>query len=153
MIKLFLSSRPNSQYISKAKESFHNYSPNSIWQNLEIYNIDIPKIDSDILVIIGVGGSYLGIDAAIRFLNLDRSRVIFLGNNLDPEYLKERLDKIKGSISVNVISKSGNTLETIVSLNLLLEHVERCGIDCKKNSINYLFFKKLFGRISFKKWI
>ena len=78
------------------------------------------KSDSDVLLVIGIGGSYLGARAAIEFLkspfynNLkkDTPDIYYVGNNINPTYLNEVLSMCEGKdISVNVISKSGTTTE------------------------------------------
>ena len=83
------------------------------------------KNEAEVLVSIGIGGSYLGAKAAIEYLsnyyshhNLGASNesqgveVIFAGNGLSEKYLKETLDYVEGkNFYINVISKSGGTLE------------------------------------------
>ena len=82
--------------------------------------------DSDVLVVVGIGGSYLGARAVIELLghnfNADLSaaqrkypRVIFAGNNLSGSYLADLFDVIADKrVSVNVISKSGTTTESAI---------------------------------------
>ena len=76
------------------------------------------KKNSDILVVIGIGGSYLGARAAIEFvksplynnLKKDTPDIYFAGNNISTTALNELLEICEGKdISVNVISKSGTT--------------------------------------------
>ena len=84
------------------------------------------KSEAEVLVSIGIGGSYLGAKAAIEYLsdyyshhNVGAStaspkgvEVIFAGNGLSEKYLKETLDYVEGkNFYINVISKSGGTLE------------------------------------------
>ena len=78
------------------------------------------RSDSDVLLVAGIGGSYLGARAAIEFLkspfynNLkkDTPDIYYVGNNINPTYLNEVLSICEGKdISVNVISKSGTTTE------------------------------------------
>ncbi|MBE6855102.1 MAG: glucose-6-phosphate isomerase, partial [Ruminococcus sp.] len=73
---------------------------------------------ADILIVIGIGGSYLGARAAIELLkspfynNLkkDTPDIYYVGNNINPTYLNEILSICEGrDIAVNVISKSGTT--------------------------------------------
>ena len=91
------------------------------------------KKDSDILVVIGIGGSYLGARAAIELLkcpeyNLikkDTPNIIFAGNNLSGEYLARMLDFVRGSdFSINVISKSGTTTEPAIAFRLFKKLLE-----------------------------
>ncbi|MEZ5057171.1 MAG: glucose-6-phosphate isomerase [Saprospiraceae bacterium] len=91
---------------------------------------------SDILVVVGIGGSYLGAKAAIEFLshsfynNLDNEKrngpaIVFAGINLSPDYLNDLLDLLEGKdFSINVISKSGTTTEPAISFRVLKELTE-----------------------------
>ena len=74
---------------------------------------------SDVLVVIGIGGSYLGARAVIDALSnsFETKKVLFAGNNASPDYLNELIEYIKDKeVSLNVISKSGTTIEPAVSL-------------------------------------
>ena len=79
--------------------------------------------ESDYLVCIGIGGSYLGARAVYEALNLDDSakcKLLFAGNNLSSRELKRVLKKLEGhDFSINVISKSGTTLEPAVAFRIL----------------------------------
>ena len=90
--------------------------------------------NSDILIVIGIGGSYLGARAAIEFLkspfynNLkkDTPDIYYVGNNINPTYLNEILSICEGKdISVNVISKSGTTTEPALAFRVFRELVEK----------------------------
>lgn len=100
--------------------------------------------DSDVLVVLGIGGSYLGAKSAIDFLshsfaNLQSKeerktpQVFFAGNSLSSTYIAELIEAIGDrDFSVNVISKSGTTTETAVAFRIfkkLLE--EKYGEDAK----------------------
>lgn len=85
------------------------------------------KQNSDILVVIGIGGSYLGARAAIEFcksplynnLSKDTPDIYFAGNNISPTALTELLSICEGKdISVNVISKSGTTTEPAIAFRV-----------------------------------
>ena len=85
------------------------------------------KKNSDILVVIGIGGSYLGARAAIEFcksplynnLSKDTPDIYFAGNNISPTALTELLSICEGKdISVNVISKSGTTTEPAIAFRV-----------------------------------
>ncbi len=69
--------------------------------------------EADILLVIGIGGSYLGAKAALDFLpGANGPEVLFLGNDMSPSHLSEVLSRCEGrEIAVNVISKSGSTTE------------------------------------------
>ena len=82
------------------------------------------KKDSEILVVIGIGGSYLGARAVIEslthsFYNLEKRntpKVLFAGNNMSPRYILDLIDLIGDKdFSVNVISKSGTTTEPAIA--------------------------------------
>lgn len=90
--------------------------------------------NSDILIVIGIGGSYLGARAAIEFLkspnynNLkkDTPDIYYVGNNMSPTYLNEILSICEGKdISVNVISKSGTTTEPALAFRVFKQLVEK----------------------------
>ena len=92
------------------------------------------KKNSDTLVVIGIGGSYLGARAAIELLqspeyNLlkkDTPNIIFAGNNLSGEYLSRMLNFASDrDFSINVISKSGTTTEPAVAFRLFKELLEK----------------------------
>ena len=81
---------------------------------------------SKALVVIGIGGSYLGARGAIELLKPlpaeDDPQVFFVGNGLSPDYLNDILVKLGDSdFDVNVISKSGTTLEPAVSFRIFRE--------------------------------
>lgn len=85
---------------------------------------------ADVLVCVGIGGSYLGADAVIdaltpAFPGDDRTRVVFAGHHLSTEYLAELLDWLRGkSVYVNVISKSGTTLEPALAFRFIRTFME-----------------------------
>lgn len=103
------------------------------------------KSDSDVLVVIGIGGSYLGARAAIKFLkspfynNLkkDTPDIYYVGNNISSTYLNEILSICEGKdISVNVISKSGTTTEPALAFRVFKKYVEdKYGKEEAKNRI------------------
>ena len=103
------------------------------------------KSDSDILIVIGIGGSYLGARAAIELLkspfynNLkkDTPDIYFVGNNINPTYLNEILSICEGKdVSVNIISKSGTTTEPALAFRVFRELlIEKYGADEAKHRI------------------
>ncbi|MBR3875317.1 MAG: glucose-6-phosphate isomerase [Clostridia bacterium] len=103
------------------------------------------KQNSDILVVIGIGGSYLGARAAIEFcksplynnLKKDTPDIYFAGNNISPTALTELLSICEGKdISVNVISKSGTTTEPAIAFRVFKSLlVEKYGEDGAKDRI------------------
>lgn len=104
--------------------------------------------ESDILVVIGIGGSYLGARAVIEaltssFYNLlsDRRRkypqILYVGNNLSSNYINELIDYIGDKdFSINVISKSGTTTEPAIAFRVFREILEnKYGIDEARSRI------------------
>ncbi|PTG52986.1 glucose-6-phosphate isomerase [Staphylococcus chromogenes] len=87
--------------------------------------------NSDVLVVIGIGGSYLGARSAIEMLtpafkkNEDTPEIIFAGHHLSSTYTQELIDYLEGKdFSVNVISKSGTTTEPAVVFRLFKKLLE-----------------------------
>ncbi len=71
---------------------------------------------SDVLVVIGIGGSYLGAKAALEWLGGGKTEIIFAGNTLSGTALYDALEYVRDKdFSVNVISKSGTTTEPAVA--------------------------------------
>ena len=88
--------------------------------------------NSDVLIVIGIGGSYLGAKAAIDFLtgpfyNYNaKTQIIFAGNSISPNYLNGILETIEGKdVSVNIISKSGTTTEPAVAFRIFKDYLEK----------------------------
>ena len=106
------------------------------------------KKESDILVVIGIGGSYLGARAVIEaltssFNNLLPTKqrkypqILFAGNSLSSNYLNELIEYIGNKdFSVNVISKSGTTTEPAIAFRIFREILEnKYGIDEARSRI------------------
>ena len=84
----------------------------------------------DILVVCGIGGSYLGARAALEALNGlksdDKLEIIFMGQTFSPNYVSQVMKYLEGKkYAINVISKSGTTTETSISFRLLKELLEK----------------------------
>ena len=86
--------------------------------------------DSDVLLVIGIGGSYLGARAVIEALHSTyfgpvgkkETQVIFVGNNLAPNYINDVINYIADKdFSINVISKSGTTTEPAIAFRIFKE--------------------------------
>ena len=89
--------------------------------------------DTDVLIVIGIGGSYLGARAAIEFLKgpfynsvkKDVPEIYFAGNSISGSYLNDILALCKGKrVSLNIISKSGTTTEPAVAFRVLRSYLE-----------------------------
>ena len=111
--------------------------------------------DSDVLIVIGIGGSYLGARAVIEsltncFNNMLPAKkrklpmVVYAGNNLSPNYLNDLLNLIgERDISINVISKSGTTTEPAIAFRVLREAIEtKYGVEEAKKRIYVTTDKK-----------
>ena len=93
--------------------------------------------DSEVLVVIGIGGSYLGARAAIEFLGHSFYNVVskeirkapeiyFAGNSISSTYLKHLIEVIGDrDFSVNIISKSGTTTEPAIAFRIFKEMLEK----------------------------
>ena len=90
--------------------------------------------ESEVLVVLGIGGSYLGARAAIEYIispnyNLMAKKtpdIYFAGNNASGEYLQQIIDLIGDrDFSVNVVSKSGSTIETAIALRFFKAMLEK----------------------------
>jgi len=93
--------------------------------------------NSEVLIVIGIGGSYLGARAAIEMLthsfyntlsNEKRKSpaIFFAGNNISSTYMADLIDAVEGKdISVNVISKSGTTTEPAIAFRIFKELLEK----------------------------
>ncbi|QUO31478.1 glucose-6-phosphate isomerase [Coprococcus sp. AF21-14LB] len=95
------------------------------------------KQDSEVLVVIGIGGSYLGARAAIEFLRHNfynmvskeirkTPEIYFVGNSISSTYIKHLIDVIGDrDFSVNIISKSGTTTEPAIAFRIFKEMLEK----------------------------
>lgn len=140
------------EYVRVAHETIHNKTGagNDFlgWVNLpEDYDKDefarikkaAEKIrsDSEVLVVIGIGGSYLGARAAIEMLShsfynsMDAGKrngpaIVYAGNSISSNYLADLLEFVDGKdFSVNVISKSGTTTEPAIAFRIFRELLEK----------------------------
>ena len=92
--------------------------------------------DSDVLLVIGIGGSYLGARAAIEFLghsfynNLSKGQrktpeIYYVGNSISSTYIKHLMDVVEGKdFSINMISKSGTTTEPAIAFRVFKKILE-----------------------------
>ena len=106
------------------------------------------KKTSDVFIVIGIGGSYLGARAVIDaltntfFNSIDRKfrkapQIIYAGNNINPNYIHDIIDFIQDKdISINVISKSGTTTEPAIAFRIFREILEqKYGLEGAKKRI------------------
>ncbi len=87
---------------------------------------------SEILIVIGIGGSYLGARAAIEFTSSPlanynaKTKIFFAGNSISSSYLAELVEMVKDKdFSVNVISKSGTTTEPAIAFRIFRDLLEK----------------------------
>jgi glucose-6-phosphate isomerase len=110
---------------------------------LSVNESDISEIESvsqnlkeisDVVIVTGIGGSYLGAKAVIEslnssfdaYINNGKPKIIFAGHHLDEDYLAEMLDFIENKrVSCIVISKSGTTTEPAVAFRIIKQHIEQ----------------------------
>ncbi len=87
--------------------------------------------NTDILIAIGIGGSYLGAKATIEFLSSSfdefrKPRVLFVGHHVNSDYLADLLQLIEDKqVTINVISKSGTTTEPGIAFRVLRDWMEK----------------------------
>lgn len=77
--------------------------------------------NSDVLLVVGIGGSYLGARAGLEFLQKkSKLEIIFAGTSFDYDDLSQKLDCLKSKdVTVNIVSKSGTTVEILATLNII----------------------------------
>ncbi len=92
------------------------------------------KANTDVFIVIGIGGSYLGARAAIEFLTSqnynalakDTPQIYYAGNSISSTALAELIDLCEGKdVSINMISKSGTTTEPAIAFRVLRELLEK----------------------------
>ena len=99
------------------------------------------KDKTEVLLVCGIGGSYLGARAAVEMINglypKGKTEIIFVGNTFSATYLQQIYDRVKDKeIVINVISKSGTTTETSVSFRIFKQLVEeKYGLEGAKERI------------------
>lgn len=112
------------------------------WLNVDIDKEEIDKIkttalkirkQAQVLLVIGIGGSYLGARAVIESLGNDKKlEIIYVGHNLSSDYIQSVIDYIKDKdFAINVISKSGTTTEPAIAFRIFREIMEQRYVDAK----------------------
>lgn len=136
--------------VSKIHNSFtegDTYSENLGWfdypdtisedelRKIEAYSDEIVE-NSDVLIVIGTGGSYIGSRSVIEALKYNfyyqiyedskTPKIYFLGFNLSDSFVKDLLKVLENKeVSVNVISKSGSTIETVLAYSVIEEFMKK----------------------------
>ena len=99
------------------------------------------KKQADVLLVIGIGGSYLGAKSAIemlkKYFGYQGVEIIFVGHQISGTYVKELIEYLAGKeFAINVISKSGTTTEPAIAFRIFKELIEaRYGVEEAKNRI------------------
>ena len=112
------------------------------WLNVDIDKEEMDKIkatalkirkQAQVLLVIGIGGSYLGARAVIEALGNDKKlEIIYVGHNLSSDYIQSVIDYIKDKdFAINVISKSGTTTEPAIAFRIFREIMEQRYVDAK----------------------
>lgn len=106
-------------------------TPESLIAECEAVRDDWKSKGINLVIVIGIGGSYLGARCAIEALShsfvrpADKPQIVFAGNNLSEEYLAEMMDLTAGcNAACIVISKSGTTTEPAVAFRIVKEYLE-----------------------------
>ena len=106
-------------------------TPDELIKDFEAIRDDWKARGVNLVIVIGIGGSYLGARCALEALNHqfilpeDKPRIVFAGNNLSEDYLAEVMDLAERSnVACIVISKSGTTTEPAVAFRIVKEHIE-----------------------------
>lgn len=82
------------------------------------------RSDTDVLLVIGIGGSYLGARAVIEALADDPDRVVYAGQNISAHYMARLRAQLAGKrVAINVISKSGTTTEPAIAFRVMKDLV------------------------------
>ena len=100
------------------------------------------QANSDVFVVIGIGGSYLGSKAIIdmlgtHFPDTNKTEILYAGHNVSGTYLKQLMNYLDDKeVTLNVISKSGTTTEPAIAFRVLRQYMEkRYGIEAKNRII------------------
>lgn len=137
----FINKKEYSKLMKRKDEILEKFNDEKMtgWYKQEVSNELLSKIkevsqnirhDSDVLLVVGIGGSYMGSYALQQLLcpsfKKDKTEVIYVGTNLSGTYLNEVLDYVEDKeVSVNIISKSGSTLEIKLTYELIKEFMEK----------------------------
>lgn len=104
--------------------------PNTISEQLpRIQEVANRLKQYDVLIVIGIGGSYLGTKAGLHFLETPfkqtKPEIVFAGHHMSSTYMVELLNYIKDkNVAVNVISKSGTTTEPAIAFRLIMDQLQ-----------------------------
>ena len=128
------------KYASKMSEIKKKFETNDLelkWFQMSEYvdNIELKEMldiaeslkeNTDVLLVIGIGGSYMGSKAILNalkpYFKKTDIEILYVGNSLSSLYFKDLIEYLKDKrVSVNVISKTGDTVETILTFELVMK--------------------------------
>lgn len=138
-LESFIDIKEASKLQKKAEEIAKNLSKThkewTGWLNIFSDKDEIERIiktaaeirqNSDALIVLGTGGSFLGASFVIDMLKKTDIEIIFLGHSLDAKELTNAIKLIRTKdVTINIISKSGTTLETTVATETLLNEMQK----------------------------
>jgi len=82
--------------------------------------------NSDVLIVVGIGGSYLGARAAIEAMDSKGVKTVYAGSDLSPASVKKIIKELEGKdFSINVVSKSGSTTEPAIAFRIFRELLQK----------------------------
>lgn len=127
--------------VGNIKKRFETNSKELEWFNMNEYvdNEELKEIielstklkdNTDVLLVIGIGGSYMGskamISALTQYFKKNEIEIIFVGTSLSSSYYQDLMNYLKDKrVSINVISKSGNTMEIIITYDLIMKMMNK----------------------------
>ncbi len=123
--------------LSEIKETFLKDNKMSGWYDLDQSCVEsiasaasYIRNNCDVFLVIGIGGSYMGakavIDALSPYYGEKKPEILFAGYQLSSDYMADLIDYLQDKeVMVNVISKSGTTLEPAIAFDLILEFMEK----------------------------
>lgn len=142
--KEYIDNEAIKKYASKANEIKKKFETNLKelkWFQMSEYvdNAELKEIKelavhlketTDVLLVVGIGGSYMGtqaiLSAMLPYFKKTQPEIIFVGTSLSSEYYYDLMEYLKDKrVSINVISKSGNTMETITTYDLLMKAMHK----------------------------
>lgn len=127
--------------VSSIKKKFLEHTKELEWYHMSEYvdNAELKEIlkiaselreTTDVLLVIGIGGSFIGASAVIEamrpYFKKNEPEILFIGTTLSSKYYSDLMNYLKDKrVSMNVISKSGTTMETMITYQILMGMLEK----------------------------
>lgn len=127
--------------VSSIKKKFEEHTKELEWYHMSEYvdNTELKEIleiatslkeTTDVLLVVGIGGSFMGASAMIEamrpYFKKNEPEILFIGTTLSSNYYSDLIHYLKDKrVSMNVISKSGTTMETITTYQILMGMMEK----------------------------